>query len=187
MRSLLDGRDMQISKVLKIVAALDLSLELRQASSMAAKSDLGDAPLSAVGTSGTDASDQISVPYHSNAPQPKPTHIFFDPGWLGLQGWNAQCLRWVVAPDASSAVCVTPGASCLLDCAQIWPGAQAVWAKLDEGALNVRYLSGPAPETLLISARDPARPIRHLTGPALDRITPLGRVLWTGTTLPGQP
>ncbi|HEY9038827.1 MAG TPA: hypothetical protein VIN05_07780 [Roseovarius sp.] len=181
MRSLRDGRDMQISKVMEIIAAMGLTLDLRQAGDTAATPDISDTQ-----RSGAETSAHIAIAYHCNAPQPGPAPVFFDAGWLARQGWNVQNLRWIVAPNAASALSVTPGAMCLLDCAQIWPSAQAVWAYLDAGSLNVGYLSRPEPGTLLISGRDPARPTRHLTGPSLDTITPLGRVVWTGSTLPDQ-
>ena len=182
MRSLRDGRDMQISKVMEITAAMGLSLELRQAM----KSDPCDTQRSDVDPSGTDTSAHICVAYHCNAPQTGPAHIFFDSEWLARQGWKLQCLRWIIAPTATSALPVTSGAICLLDCAQAWPSAHAIWAYLDAGELKIGYLSRPEPGTLLISGRDPAQQTRHLTGPALDTITPLGRVVWTGTMLPGQ-
>ena len=187
MRSLRDGRDMQISKVMQIIAALGLSLDFRQASDADTDDGASDAQRSAVAAAGAGTPGDISIPYHCKAPQPGPAHVSFDPGWLAPQGWQVQCLRWIIAPKAARAVCVPPGALCLLDCAEAWPGAHAVWAYLESGALKIAYLSRPAPGALLISGRDPATPAQYVDGPALDAITPLGRVVWTGAALPGRP
>lgn len=176
-RSLRDGRDMQVSKMLEIVTALGLSIEIRQTRITDVLADQG-ATSAVPHTSETGRPDSVSVAFHCEAPQAQAAHVVFDPGWLAAQNWNVQCLRWIVAPKTASAICVAPGALCLLDCSEVWPDDHAVWAYLENGALRVGYLNRPEPGTLLISGRDPAQRIRHLTGPALDAVTPLGRVVW---------
>jgi hypothetical protein len=187
MRSLRDGRDMQISKALEIVAALGLTLEFRQTVAADTNKGTGDVQQGVDAATSAGTPLDISIAYHCNAPQTDPAHISFDRGWLARQGWQVQCLRWVIAPKAASAICVPPGALCLMDCAEAWPDAHAVWAYLEGGALNIAYLSRPAPGALLISGSDPATPARYITGPALDAVTPLGRVVWADSVLPGQP
>lgn len=190
-RSLRDGRDMQVSKMLEIAAALGLSIEIRHAAGTGPQTrddrhiSLGYREGTAPQALRQGAPGGISPACHTAAKGAKAAHISFDPAWLTAQSWDLQCLRWIIAPRAADAICVAPGALCLLDCAQIWPDGHAVWAYLEDGALNIAYLNRPEPGTLLISGRDPAQRTRHLSGAALDAITPLGRVVWTETVLDG--
>ncbi len=176
MRSLRDGRDMQISKVMEVVAALDLSLELRPAGGGTGAAATGESPELA-------GRSLVPVPFHEGTARPGAAHIAFSADWLNEQGWQAAQLRCVLVADPGADRCVQPGALCLLDCARNWPGQHAIWAYLDGTSLRVSYLSRPDAGVLLISGRDPNEPTRHVTGPALDAITPLGRVVWTGALL----
>ncbi len=153
-RSLRDGRDMQVSKMIEIAAALGLLVEIRQAAAKdpQARGDMqtsdGAAQRTADLVPRTDTHRSGSLAFHCEVSQAQPAHISFDPEWLALQKWDTQCLRWIFAPKTASANCVAPGALCLLDCAQIWPDDHAVWAYLEDGALNIGYLNRPEPGTL---------------------------------------
>ncbi|WP_113911905.1 hypothetical protein [Roseovarius dicentrarchi] len=184
-RSLRDGRDMQISKVTEIVAALNLSLELWQITSAAAPAEKAAPGPGAAAQ--RDVSAHITLPFHCSQPQDRAAPVALNPAWLAAQGWNVQCLRWITAPPKTDAACVQPGALCLIDCEQTWPEAHAIWAYLDAGTLNIAYLHRPLAGTLLIAGSDPAQGARHLSGPALDAITPLGRVVWVQTLPPVLP
>lgn len=179
MRSLRDGRDMQISKVLQIVAAMGLSLDLGPA-------PRGTATSGGPGTGEETAFDAVPIPFHAAVAPSGPAPIAFCQSWLDAQGWRAADLCCVTAPEGVDAGCITPGALCLLDCTTIWPETHAVWAYLENGALNISYLSRPDPGILLLSGGNPSVAPRQISGPMLDTITPLGRVVWTGTTL-AQP
>ena len=184
MRSLRDGRDMQISKLVEIVAAMDLNLMLGSSPGdvtppvQRTASDVGAAK----------NGDLVVIPYHPRAPQNSGGYcglpLAFNAHWLAQAGWDADTLRIVAAPAASGAASGTQGPQAialhLLDCAAQWPTDHALWAYLEGGAIRIGYLSRPASGMLIQSTKDAASGPRLLSGAELDRIEPLGRVVWTG-------
>lgn len=188
-RSLRDGRDMQISKVTEIVNALGLTLGLRRDAAPvgAGSAEAANTPQLGVqpAPDAPGAADTpIAVGFHPKAAPPGPAYVAFQPSWLAAQRWSPDTLCCVYAPETTGTASVMPGALCLLNSAQGWPGAHAIWAYLEEDILRVSYLSRPDPGILLVSGRHPSIPPRQISGPALDSITPLGQVVWTGTLLP---
>ncbi|MFX0546545.1 hypothetical protein ACEWPL_013465 [Roseovarius sp. S1116L3] len=173
MRSLRDGRDMQISKLSKIIAAMDMILTLESACPQRAARGSGDA----------EPPEMARIAYHPLVQPPEAkdaahSPIAVDAGWLRQHGWNPGDLRAIIAPETDA---VPAGALCLLDCTLTWPGAHALWACLEDGQIRISHVGRPEPGMLLFAEADPAEAPRIVTGPALDRITPLGRVIWAGS------
>jgi hypothetical protein len=173
MRSLRDGRDMQISKLSQIIEAMDMTLALEPRS------------LRGAGRASKQPAqpEMARIPFHPLA-RPHPdadAPIALDKRWIGGNGWATADLCCVIAPDAASVM--PAGTLCLVDCGQTWPGAHAIWACIDDGALMLRYMGRPEPGMLLLAGLQPGDAPRIVTGPALDLITPLGRVVWAGSRI----
>ncbi|MFX0543767.1 hypothetical protein ACEWPM_018975 [Roseovarius sp. S4756] len=176
MRSLRDGRDMQISKLIRIIAAMDMTLTMEPVSPQRG----------ARGSDEAAATEMARIAYHPlaqplGAKDETYSPIAVDAGWLLQHGWNSEDLRAVIAPERSL---VPEGALCLLDCKISWPGAHALWACLEGDRITISHVGRPEPGMLLFAGADPAEAPRIVTGPALDRITPLGRVIWAGSWIP---
>ncbi|PVA10300.1 hypothetical protein DC366_08630 [Pelagivirga sediminicola] len=181
MRSLRDGRDMQISKVTEIIDALGLTLVLRGGDAGAPVAARQFGPHAPAGQG--DHPAPIFIAPHEKAPHPAQAEVAFQADWLAAQGWSMPHLRCITAPARCGPHNLWPGALCLLECSRDWPDTHETWAYLDGADVQVSYLDRPGPGALLISGNDPAQPTRLVTGPALDTITPLGRVVWAGVLL----
>lgn len=183
MRSLRDGRDMQISKLIQIVEAMGMGLMLGPAQHTDSPRPLRpDAP-AAPAISG----DLHVIPYHASAAEVQgsrmQTPIALDADWLRMRGWPAQDLRCIVAPETAHGAalgCVTRGSLCILDCSEAWPSDHALWAFIESGKMRLGHVGRPAAGTLIFAGDALCAAPRMVTGAELERIQPLGRVVWAG-------
>lgn len=175
MRSLRDGRDMQISKLVQIVAAMELKLVLAPS---------GPAP--DLASEDTAPGDMLSISYHPKATPREglpAAPIAVHRTWLEAHGWKAEhifCLHAPTAFHGGEMGCVSAGAFCLVECSEPWPEAHALWAYLEEGTLKLGHVGRPKAGLLLFSGEKLCDAPRMVSGAALDRIEPLGRVIWAG-------
>ena len=176
MRSLRDGRDMQISKLIQIVGAMNMSLTMMPARS----------PGSARRKPGGAAPEMVRIPYHPMAlpnGMAEASPLALQADWIKGMGWRASDLRCVIAPSAgvaSTQSCIAGGALCLIDCGTTWPADHALWACLEDGALTLAHVGRPEPGMLLFAGAEAGEAPRIMTGAALDLVMPLGRVVWAG-------
>lgn len=181
LRSLLDGRDIQTSRLLMIVSALGLSLDLRPGSTGAAPGRNGFSETDDARDSEALRTGYLPIPFHTvERAYDGAAPVALSAKWLADNGLDPQALYFVTAPDDAMAPLLVRGAQCLIDASVRRAGDHALWAYTEAGKLQIRYLSQPAPGTMVIAGTAHFAPPRVTTGPALDQITLIGRVVWHG-------
>lgn len=188
LRSLRDGRDIQSSKLLSIVGAL--GLELRVVPARGSDGDGFGEPDRMNRTSNEEAlhSGYLPIPFHpatriysGSAP------VAFSRHWLNQQGLTPEHLYCLTIEDDRMSPVIRQGALCLIDAGMRRVTEYRVWAYLERGRLSVGYLGQPAAGAMIIADAVKLSPPRVLTGPDLDAIQPIGRIIWSGGSMHGPP
>ena len=186
LRSLRDGRDIQVSKLIRILRAMQIELRTGTArKTQPAPSGFAegrDTP-----ASGPEATRMgyLPIPFHPacgdySACAP----VAFSREWLAAQALDPENLTFVTAPDDRLGPFMPAGTLCLVDTSLRLVAAQAIWAHLDAGRLRLDLISQPKPGTMVIATPLAATTPRVCSGPELDGLRLLGRVVWYGANAP---
>ncbi|QYX57865.1 hypothetical protein K1T73_05610 [Roseovarius sp. SCSIO 43702] len=189
LRSLRDGRDMQVSRILRILDAMQIGVRMimpesadRAARGFAEAREGTDAK-----TAGPEALRMgfLPMPFHpacgdfaSHAP------IAFSREWLAENGFDPERMAFVRAPDARHSPLLPQDALCLVDTSSRRVGRQALWAHIDGGRVALDFMSQPQPGVMVISGPGPSASPRMLSGAELDNLRLLGQVVWHGALTP---
>lgn len=190
LRSLRDGRDIQTSKSLELIRAMGMQAQLSPARAVAPADGFADP----AGSGASDAptpealhSGYLPIPYHEAARRyGAAAPVAFHRDWLAQLGVATEALRCLDAPHDGFAPNIAPGATCLLDTADSPARGHGLWAYVRGNRVALAYLSQPAPGTMVIQGPQPCQPPELQTGPALDDLRLLGRIIWHGSRM-GAP
>lgn len=186
LRSLRDGRDVQTTKLQRIVDGMGLELRLEGLRKTAGAPGFGETEMTDAGPEAL-RSGYLPIPFHpSQRAYGASAPVAFARSWLEDHGLSPESLSCVMAADDDLAPSIPRGAICLIESTARPSDRQAIFARLENGVLVLSYLSRPKPGVIVISGSDPKRPPELRSGPDLDNLVILGRVVWWGqsATLP---